>query len=302
VLSEKDEAGLRDLLAASQADPGLAGLRPVGWYRSRTRSGISLSEDDNVLHSRHFTEPGQVVLVLRPEHGGLARAEFFARASDGTMTGGHEFALAPPTRRRTPGMVPRTAPRPEKRPEPELPRFLRVAEAQVSRRRLPSLSWRWLAVMLTLVFVGIGVAGRSYEQPEPPAPKTPDIQLRAVDVNGQLVITWDRQAVPVVKSRKAVLSISDGINKSALDLDRDAVTKGSVTYVRRSGRVDVRLRVSCEREHVEEVALFLGEPVPREGDVVRDNALDEPGGLRTAAVEPQPKLPFTAQTRRRGEN
>ncbi len=68
-LSATDHARLRDLLDAAAAE----GLLPVGWFRSRTRSGISLSEDDVALSDTYFREPWQVVLVLRPEVAGTMR-------------------------------------------------------------------------------------------------------------------------------------------------------------------------------------------------------------------------------------
>lgn len=52
-LSESDHVRLRDLLDSAAAE----GLLPVGWFRSRTRSGISLSEADTSLHDTYFHEP-----------------------------------------------------------------------------------------------------------------------------------------------------------------------------------------------------------------------------------------------------
>src|SRR2546423_3001823 len=43
-LSEADRAGLAALLDSAAEQRELAGLSPVGWFRSRTRSEISLSE------------------------------------------------------------------------------------------------------------------------------------------------------------------------------------------------------------------------------------------------------------------
>src|ERR1700720_3443016 len=55
-LSEADHVRLRDLIDSAGAE----GLHPVGWFRSRTRSEISLSEADTALHQTYFPEPGQV--------------------------------------------------------------------------------------------------------------------------------------------------------------------------------------------------------------------------------------------------
>src|SRR5262245_33177974 len=49
ILSDSDQNRLEDLLAKSTEDPALAGLVPAGWFRSRTRSEILLSEADVAL-------------------------------------------------------------------------------------------------------------------------------------------------------------------------------------------------------------------------------------------------------------
>jgi hypothetical protein len=46
LLSQRDEAGLAELLIASAGDPELAGLEPAGYYHSHTREEICLSQSD----------------------------------------------------------------------------------------------------------------------------------------------------------------------------------------------------------------------------------------------------------------
>src|SRR5262245_9049609 len=67
ILSDSDQVRLSDLLTASVDDPELVGLVPAGWFRSRTRSEISLSEADVAIFDKYFPYLRQVVLVLRPE-------------------------------------------------------------------------------------------------------------------------------------------------------------------------------------------------------------------------------------------
>ncbi|HWR54793.1 MAG TPA: hypothetical protein VN428_27035, partial [Bryobacteraceae bacterium] len=85
VLSERDEKALTALLAEAPQDAELAGLEPVGWYVSHTRSGLSLSERDLDLHARFFPEWWQIALVARQAEEGAISAGFFVPARNGSM-------------------------------------------------------------------------------------------------------------------------------------------------------------------------------------------------------------------------
>jgi proteasome lid subunit RPN8/RPN11 len=82
-LSENDLSGLEHILASAPA--AAAGLMPLGWYHSHTRTGVLLSEEDLKLYNRFFPQPWQVALVLHPEKFGPVTAGFFFRASDGSI-------------------------------------------------------------------------------------------------------------------------------------------------------------------------------------------------------------------------
>jgi proteasome lid subunit RPN8/RPN11 len=82
-LSENDLAGLEKMLGAAQS--AAAGLEPLGWYHSHTRTGICLSEEDLKLYNRFFPHPWQVALVLHPEKLGPVTAGFFFREADGSL-------------------------------------------------------------------------------------------------------------------------------------------------------------------------------------------------------------------------
>jgi hypothetical protein len=128
-----------------------------------------------------------------------------------------------------------------------------------------ALSWRWLAFALVFVFVAAAIAAlfienRTSALQESPAASSA-IQLRATDMNGQLLITWNQHAPLVLESQRAVLHIGDGSDQADVDLDRDTLTKGSVAYVRRSGRVLLRLTIYPPGGRVDEALSFVGEPV-----------------------------------------
>src|SRR5579862_711507 len=76
-LSPKDTRALEDLLAAPEKDSAFAGMQPVGWYHSHTRSDITLTEKDVQLFQRYFPETWQIALVLRPNRFEPVRCGFF---------------------------------------------------------------------------------------------------------------------------------------------------------------------------------------------------------------------------------
>jgi len=74
-LSEADLARMDRVLAQR----GASGLRPVGFFRSHTRKGLSLDTDDLALMESRFQEPHQVALVIRPYATKASTAGIFIR-------------------------------------------------------------------------------------------------------------------------------------------------------------------------------------------------------------------------------
>jgi len=62
------------------------GARPVGFYRSHTRKGLSLDAADLALFDSRFREPHQIALVIRPAAAKASIAGIFIR-EDGTVHG-----------------------------------------------------------------------------------------------------------------------------------------------------------------------------------------------------------------------
>ena len=83
VLSAKDRGSDRTVVEAA------GGLETVGWFRSHTRSGLTLDESDRERFGRYFGEVRSAGLVLKPTHWGPAEAAFFVRE-----TGGEIFPLS----------------------------------------------------------------------------------------------------------------------------------------------------------------------------------------------------------------
>ena len=295
-LSENDRRTIEDLLASVATDPDLEGMQPVGWYHSHTRSDISLSEKDLEFYSRYFPEPWQIALVLRPYRFDPVRAGFFFREPDGSVhakTTRQEFVIAPKRRKPVARLqqdgdaVKDDAVKSECHepavqilavsrslalqtssafPEPGSKKTVTIKE-HAPITAFARLRWSWVVVgILALVPAAAPYWLASFRS-------NSGFSLRAFDVGGQLRIEWNRDARAVRNSASGVLEIEDGSGNVRNELSRDELRGGSVTYVRNTGNVLVRLRVRGARDSVMETTRFLGSP-PQNATVPAVKAAD----------------------------
>ena len=278
-LSENDKRALENLLASAPADPELTGMQAVGWYHSHTRSEISLSEKDLQLYQRYFPEIWQVALVLRPYRFDPVRAGFFFRERDGSVHAGptrREFIIHPPRRkpsarveaddepvdskiREAPVALAPLAPQPvleqaSASPEPE-PKASEPEERGRTAGAFDKVRWIWRAASIALVSLSVLYWIANLR----PASR---LSLRAMDMGGQLRIEWSSDARAARNSVSAVLEIEDGSLKVRNELSKDQIRSGSVTYMRNTGNVLVRMVVRGPDQAITtETARFLGSPM-----------------------------------------
>jgi len=88
VLDEGDRGAL-EAAAGSILEGGE--LSVVGFYRSHTRAGFQLEEPDFDLVRRYFSEPSDLILLIRPESMIEISAQFFVAECDGTRPVGPPF-------------------------------------------------------------------------------------------------------------------------------------------------------------------------------------------------------------------
>jgi proteasome lid subunit RPN8/RPN11 len=278
-LSENDRRTLDDLLASVATDPDLEGMQPVGWYHSHTRSDISLSEKDLEVYSRYFPEPWQIALVLRPYRFDPVRAGFFFREPDGSVHAKatrQEFVI--PLKSRKPVALlhqqqdddavksdchePVVRLLPAARslalqtsmafPEPRSKTTV-ISRGHAPATALARLRWLWVMGILALVSAAATYWLGNFHADS-------GVSLRALDVGGQLRIDWNRDARAIRNGASGILEIEDGSANVRNELSRDELRAGSVTYLRNSGNVLVRLQVRGARDSVIETTRFLGSP------------------------------------------
>jgi hypothetical protein len=87
------------------------------------------------------------------------------------------------------------------------------------------------------------------------------LSLREVDAGGQLRIDWNRNSRVIRESRSGALEIEDGSLKVHDELSQEHLRAGSITYLRTTGNVLVRLLVrGADQSTLTEISRFLGPP------------------------------------------
>ncbi|MBI3279120.1 MAG: hypothetical protein HYZ57_04685 [Acidobacteria bacterium] len=266
-LSPNDEARLRQLLAEAAQDAALQGLRPVGWYHSRTRGGLSLSREDRRIFDTFFPEAGQIALVIKPSQFEPAEVAVFVRDAAGNASGevpwcsvtldyvfpGRTGRLASPD----PEPGTRTDGPPEQAivSEPRITLFPATPPARPWWKRLRLARVAALASVLAGIAALVLLATRWI-----PEPDLGSFGLKVTPNGEQIAISWDRDSSAVKIANSAELRILDGSRPPGpLPLSPDYLRVGSITYLPRSRSVEVRMRLwSRDGRTREEVARFVG--------------------------------------------
>ncbi|MBZ5582326.1 MAG: hypothetical protein LAQ30_09020 [Acidobacteriia bacterium] len=243
-LSGDDRARFRKLLAEAPA-----GMEPVGWYGSHTRSGLALNENDRRVFGEFFPKPGAIAVVLRPSGMGSARAAFFYREEGGELCApgeGDEITVPAPRRRTRPEIVPeRRGTLPSASPPVPVP-FDAAARASGDRT-----VWPYAAAVAAVALVFLPAIAFL------PRPGPPHLGLHARGVApGQIRIDWDRRSSAVLAASSGVLEIQDGASRVRLPLNGDQLRSSSVTYALDSGDALIHLHVASTDESLH----FRGAP------------------------------------------
>lgn len=291
ILSEIDRALLAEQWERDRDDPRLAGFSALGFYVSHTRSEIMLLPTDVEFFNEFFPDPYHVALVVRPGRAGAMRAGFFVREADGsvkTETSYQDFSFPerlggpsatrhprerPAIAEHHPAAAPVAPPRTEAAPAPDFPipsfASLSAGSVQATSARAPEYvpvqapkrRWgAWLASIVVILAVAAGAV--FYLRPflTRGGPVEP-LALAVYERNAQLRIEWNHDASAIRDASKGALEITDGQTMQTMPLTSEDLARGSFTYVRTSGDVQVRMEVqSSSSGRVVESTRFLGAP------------------------------------------
>ncbi|MBK7928012.1 MAG: hypothetical protein IPJ98_11120 [Bryobacterales bacterium] len=277
-LNEADESRLERLLSYYKEEPELAGLAPVGFYVSRTKQNLSLTEDDVRLFAKYFPEPQQVVLVVKVARGLPTRAGFFVREPDGglqTLMTHREFEAAPASEaglrpmsraereaaipQRTAEVVPIRPPEETEGDELDEPAATHepgwtVPEDLVDRPKRHPWPWKTLAAAMAAIAVlgSLIVYMRTARRTSGPRQS---VGLRVVERNGFLLAEWNGNAKLLEGKTGGALEVDDGEPRRYV-MNETLLRGGQWRVLTTSENVMVKLRLGASGEHVESVRYF----------------------------------------------
>jgi len=239
----------------------------VGIYRTQTRSQeLAIQPDDTEIFERYFTREEDLFLLISPAD---SKAAFFLPETH-QLVSVHEFPFRAADLAGE-AVVEAPAPPPE---EPELApsRAAALESARLAASPSPPAKpsrragWRWLVAAAALV-AGAATGALIYEHfprltpgatssaSAPPASSTnsaPHVALRVERDGSALRLLWDRNSPIVRDSDHATLYISDGKHQSTLDLNRDELNSGAVSYWPETQDVNFRLDVFSPHQSSED--------------------------------------------------
>lgn len=268
LFSEEERTAFEDAIARWPGDL-LGAAIPVGFFRSHTREGMSLTEEDLDLMNRYFRDPAQVALLVKPFATKVSVAGLFARqAGEFPAETPLEFPFrrreitgeAPPPRRTL--QESRQEGRPERqsrrRDSPlSLDSYYSSAEtAEVAEPgtaspvRRPFFEWTPLALLLLLVGLIAGFGAALQFAPLLPAGSAANeygLKLSVTQAGENLTVRWNRDANALRWAQRAVLEIEEGAFAKPVELDAAHLRDGSVIYQNTTSSVRFRLTVYLDQ-------------------------------------------------------
>jgi hypothetical protein len=295
LLSEADTGKLSEQMANPDAE--LGDLIPVGWCASHSRSSLELKPSDIELHRAMFPESWQAILLVKTSKEGTTQGAFFVRSDDGDLSASPAEApleirpnpslllskrataakAAPESdprsaRRGLPARVPASIPLPPPRPIPA-PAATEASHVSVAEIPVPAFavaqaprSRRMMGRVLFIAALCALGAGAVIAVPRLLPAEKAALALQATELRGatahQLHLKWELNAPAFRDAERASMEIIDGSTTKMIELDSDEIQRGSLTYVRQSGDVQVRMTVFRRTEKpVQELARYIGPAV-----------------------------------------
>jgi hypothetical protein len=234
----------------------------VGFYRSHTRPGLFLDEEDFGLLKEHFADPSCVFLLVKPSASPTDGVAGFFFWEDGDIHRQSSYLQFPFHRKQLEAggfKISRSevsAP-PEVLPaEPFLaysrPKY-RAEQTPLPESKVPMQPrWLWVAAAILLLVAGLGYRKVSARFAAKSEPARATLSLNVARDGQALRLRWDRNTPVIRKADRALLSIADGGQHKVLDLDARQLRTGSIAYWPASEDVDFNLEVFSASQRASE--------------------------------------------------
>lgn len=294
VLNDEDLMRFEETLSRWRKQEGRR-TYAVGFYRSHTRDGLGLTEDDLRIYEGYFPEESSIAMLVKPfatrtsigalfiREGGEIHSESsyqefpFRR----TELGGDRPGPIEMPRDRRPTNGPAKAPN----VGPAVTSRLRSAADQESKPRIIAdekrfalppaegekkpyrikADWRWVPLSFIFLLLGVAIGAHSWmsvssQLPNPLNQDAYSLGLTLTPSGDGLHLRWNRTSPAVAASSRGVLYITDGGVEKVVSLDQAQLQAGSAIYRRGSKDVRVRLEVKArDRVSVSETVEFQPE-------------------------------------------
>ena len=248
--SDLDKSRLAALADVASGTGHELGRSPVGFFRSNARGRFALADDDVSLMRDHFSDPGDICLLIDVtdrdactggvfvwEHGEIRRDEWtFEFPFDSRELKNRQVNQGSVWREHPPR------------------RNVRPPERFVPSRRtlLPDFrkSVAWLAFLALAAAIGLGTAAYQRRITAPASKESiaarqraPALDLRMERTGSQWRFIWNGSAAAINAQSQGRLSILDGISRKELTLSAAELQSGALTYIPSTDDVSFRLEV-----------------------------------------------------------
>ncbi|HEX4808123.1 MAG TPA: hypothetical protein VH325_04290 [Bryobacteraceae bacterium] len=275
ILAPADESLIPEVLSTPQRDRALAGLEPVGWCCSHTRSELSLLTREIEFNERYFGKPGNVAAILKPRTPLQAEGAIFARKAKALENAEPLLRVQLPIREApvaaTRAVVVAATP-------PPVSVSVAIAAPTPPREALVELVHGWqtqrlgvLACLLGILVVLVYALWHEYPRPAPPPPITLSFTLKPKAAG--LALIWKSN---IFGARSAKIRIQDGLGSESIDLNDSFEPNGILLLPRETGNVQADLTVQTNGHTFMRHVAYSNPNIPQAEPIAKTESVSEP--------------------------
>lgn len=262
VLSANDLQAWNEAIARLQGGP----RKVVGYYRSHTRDGLHLANEDLNLLDEYFPDHELVALIVKPYATRASVAGFFFWEGD-SLRSESTYLEFPFRRKELGGGVSSldrvaTAARfgqqsrpPAAHPAPEPPLLTPAIDpspaappAETTKPKPARSGWVWIPLSFIFMLLGVILGFQIAISMRPRTPANPyleawNLALGVQRLEDRLVVSWDRTAPAVRNANRGVMTILAGDDSRRIDLSFNDLQAGQLIYRSSPSTVIFRLEV-----------------------------------------------------------